>query len=78
MAQDPSEPSRLLVERRILFELPEVITLASQMNATLTGKIVERGELGSRPHKFVWYNCEASDFETITRGKVVGPARGRG
>lgn len=39
-----------------MFELPEYITLASQMNETLMGKKIKRGVLGNAPHKFVWYN----------------------
>lgn len=39
-----------------LFELPEYTTLARQMNETLPGKIIQQGNLGNSPHKFVWYN----------------------
>jgi len=34
-----------------MFELPECLTLARQMNDTLKGKIIQRGELGNSPHK---------------------------
>ena len=39
-----------------MFELPEYTTLARQMNESMTGKIIQKGELGNSPHKFVWYN----------------------
>jgi len=39
-----------------MFELPEVVTLARQINEILTGKIIRTGSLGNSPHKFVWYN----------------------
>ena len=39
-----------------MFELPEFVTLARQINETLAGKIVRSGALGNSPHKFVWYN----------------------
>ena len=39
-----------------MFELPEFVTLARQMNDTLRGKTIRRGQLGNSPHKFVWYN----------------------
>jgi predicted PolB exonuclease-like 3'-5' exonuclease len=39
-----------------MFELPEMITLAGQMNEALKGKTILRGQLGNSPHKFVWYN----------------------
>jgi formamidopyrimidine-DNA glycosylase len=61
-----------------MFELPEYTTLAHQMNETLTGKTIQRGTLGNSPHKFVWYNRTHEEFERLTRGKRVGPARVRG
>lgn len=61
-----------------MFELPEYTTLSRQMNATLTGKTVQRGTLGNSPHKFVWYNRKPEEFEDLTRGKRVGLARVRG
>lgn len=61
-----------------MFELPEFVTLAAQMNNALTGKVIQRGCLGNSPHKFVWYNKSHDEFERLTRGKIVGEARARG
>ena len=61
-----------------MFEIPECITLARQMNETLRGKTVERGHLGNSPHKFVWYNRKPAEFERLTKGKKVGAAVARG
>ena len=61
-----------------MFELPEFVTLARQMNDTLTGKVIARGNLGNSPHKFVWYNRSHDEFETLTKGKAVGAAQARG
>jgi formamidopyrimidine-DNA glycosylase len=61
-----------------MFELPEYTTLARQMNEMLAGKNIQRGTLGNSPHKFVWYNRKPEEFEKLTRGKHVGPARVRG
>lgn len=61
-----------------MFELPEVLILARQINDTLQGKIVRRGQLGSSPHKFVWYNRTHTEFEALTAGKNVGNASARG
>lgn len=61
-----------------MFELPEYLTLANQMNATLTGKTVLKGNLGNSPHKFVWYNRSQAEFEQLTIGKTVGEARVKG
>lgn len=61
-----------------MFELPELVILAKQINESLQGKTVLKGGLGNSPHKFVWYNHSPEDFEALTRGKVVGQASARG
>ncbi|MFO7650598.1 MAG: DNA-formamidopyrimidine glycosylase family protein [bacterium] len=61
-----------------MFELPECLNFARQMNKTLHGKTVARGQLGNSPHKFVWYNRKPAEFEKLTRGKRVGKAVIRG
>ena len=61
-----------------MFELPEYTVLAQQMNATLTGKVIQQGQLGNSPHKFVWYNCSPEEFTALTAGKRIGPARVQG
>jgi formamidopyrimidine-DNA glycosylase len=61
-----------------MFELPECLTLAAQMGATLRDKVVARGLLGNTPHKFVWYNRTHREFERLARGKRVGKAWARG
>jgi formamidopyrimidine-DNA glycosylase len=61
-----------------MFELPEYATFARQMNASLSGKVVQQGSLGNTPHKFVWYNRTAEEFSTLTAGKSIGCAGSRG
>jgi formamidopyrimidine-DNA glycosylase len=61
-----------------MFELPELITLASQVNRTLKGKAIAEGRLGNSPHKFVWYNRKPEEFAQLTHGKTVGEARTKG
>jgi formamidopyrimidine-DNA glycosylase len=61
-----------------MFELPEFVTLARQMNETLVGKKIRRGSLGNSPHKFVWHNRTPEEFVQLTGGKTVGRARTRG
>jgi formamidopyrimidine-DNA glycosylase len=61
-----------------MFELPEFVILAKQMNDTLKGKTIQRGRLGNSPHKFVWYNRSHDEFERLTKGKTVGEARAKG
>jgi len=61
-----------------MFELPEFITLARQINEAVAGKTAERGALGNSPHKFVWYNRRHDEFAGLTAGKRVGLASSRG
>lgn len=61
-----------------MFELPEFITLACQLNETVAGKMIERGSLGNSPHKFVWHNCTPDEFVSLTSGKLIGQATARG
>lgn len=61
-----------------MFELPEILTIANQINKTIKGKIIKKGVLGNSPHKFVWYNKKHSEFEKLVRGKKIGKARAQG
>jgi formamidopyrimidine-DNA glycosylase len=61
-----------------MFELPEFVTLTMQMNDTLKGKTIRRGQLGNSPHKFVWYNRSHDEFEQLTKDKTVGEAQAKG
>jgi formamidopyrimidine-DNA glycosylase len=61
-----------------MFELPEFVVLAEQINESLKGSIVRKGSLGNSPHKFVWYNRRPLEFEKLTRGRKIGRAQARG
>jgi formamidopyrimidine-DNA glycosylase len=61
-----------------MFELPEFVTLAHQINQTVTGKVIHSGALGNSPHKFVWYNRSHEEFAELTEGKIVGQTTTRG
>ncbi len=61
-----------------MFELPEFVTLAKQMNETLTGKTIKEGIRGNTPHKFVWYNRTPDEFSILTHSKTVGKTSARG
>ncbi len=61
-----------------MFELPEIVTLAAQLGATLTSRTVVQGSLGNRRHKFVWYDRSPEEFARLVRGRRVGVAHGRG
>ena len=61
-----------------MFELPEFVTLARQINETVAGKVIRSGALGNSPHKFVWYNRTHDEFAELTQGKTVGKATAKG
>jgi formamidopyrimidine-DNA glycosylase len=61
-----------------MFELPEFVTLAKQINGTLKGKAIQRGQLGNSPHKFVWYNRSHEESDRLTKRKTIGEARAKG
>ncbi len=61
-----------------MFELPEIATLAQQMNLTIRGKITAAGQLGNSPHKFVWYNRSPQEFTELSQGRIVGEAKAKG
>lgn len=61
-----------------MFELPEYIILAAQMNETLQGKNIRHGQLGNKPHKFVWYNRSHEEFTQLTEGKTIGKPHAKG
>jgi len=61
-----------------VIELPEVLTLARQMNGELKGRKIASANRGNSPHKFAFYNLPAETFEEIPVGKTVGEVTGDG
>jgi formamidopyrimidine-DNA glycosylase len=61
-----------------MFELPEYVTLARQLNECVAGKTITSGRLGNSPHKFVWYNRTPEEFAHLTQNKILGQATVRG
>jgi formamidopyrimidine-DNA glycosylase len=61
-----------------MFELPEFVTLARQLNEVVQGRVVAQGSLGNVTHKFVWYNRTPGEFAALTRGRTVGRSSSRG
>jgi formamidopyrimidine-DNA glycosylase len=61
-----------------VFELPEYINLAEQINVSLAGKEILSGTLGNSPHKFVWYNRSPEKFAELCQGKTIGNAYCKG
>jgi len=61
-----------------MIELPEATVIARQITAELKGKKIESGIRGNSPHKFAFYNRSPEEYETILKGKTMGPATEQG
>jgi len=61
-----------------MIELPEAVTLASQINESLDGATIERVVAGHSPHKWAWFHGDPAGYDPILRGKAVGRAESHG
>ncbi len=61
-----------------MIEMPEAMTIAQQMNTTLTGKTFAHFTRGELTHKFLWLNKPAEEYDAFIAGKTVTGARGIG
>lgn len=55
-----------------MLELPEAVTLASQMKEAYGGKVITRAVAGYTPHKFAFYEGDPVDYPRLLEGKTVG------
>ncbi len=61
-----------------MIEMPEALTIAGQMDETLTGKTVSHFARGALVHKFLWLSKSAEDYDTFLAGKPVTGAKSYG
>lgn len=61
-----------------MIELPEAVTLATQINRTLTGKRIAKAVANQSPHKFAWYTGDPANYNSLLAGKTIGTASGSG
>jgi formamidopyrimidine-DNA glycosylase len=67
------------IERNIkMLEIPESITLANQVNKTMTGKIITSAVAASSPHKFAWYSGDPADYSNHLPGNSIISANPQG
>ncbi len=57
-----------------MIEMPEAVTIAQQMNETLTGKTIASFARGNLIHKFLWLNRPDEEYQAILTGKTVSGA----
>ena len=61
-----------------MIEMPEAVTLAQQMQASLVGKTFQHFSRGELTHKFLWLNKPAEEFDAILSGLPVTGASSYG
>jgi formamidopyrimidine-DNA glycosylase len=61
-----------------MLEMPEVVTIAQQMQATLTGKTFQRFSRGVLVHKFLWLSKTAEEYDAILSGRQISGASSYG
>ncbi|MBN2149448.1 MAG: hypothetical protein JW726_18815 [Anaerolineales bacterium] len=61
-----------------MIELPEAVTIASQMNEALAGKTFQSFARGSLQHKFLWLNRSDEALDAAITGKQVTGASSYG
>lgn len=57
-----------------MYELPEAVTAAQQINAVLTGRTVTRVTVNQSPHKFAFFHGDAEAYPTLLLGLTLDRA----
>ncbi len=56
-----------------MIEMPEAVTIAQQMQTTLTGKTFRHFSRGVLTHKFLWLSKPAEEYDSFLAGlKITG------
>jgi formamidopyrimidine-DNA glycosylase len=61
-----------------MLEMPEAVTIARQMQSTLTGKTIQHFTRGVLVHKFLWLSKPAEEYDAILSGVQVNGAESYG
>lgn len=61
-----------------MLELPEALTVARQINDTITGKRIVSVIAAYSPHKFTWYHGDPQNYHALLAGKTIDKANGYG
>ena len=61
-----------------MIEIPEALTLAEQINATIVGKRITNVTAAGTPHKFAWYYGDPLKYHELLSGKKITNANGAG
>lgn len=61
-----------------MLEIPESLTIASQLNAAVRGKRIAGAEAEYTKHGFAWYEGDPGEYGEKMTGQIFGDARGIG
>jgi len=61
-----------------MLEMPETVTIARQMQATLTGKTIQHFARGTLTHKFLWLSKPAEEYDAILADLPISGASSYG
>ena len=61
-----------------MLEMPEAVTIARQLQETLTGKTIQHFSRGALVHKFLWLSNPAEEYNAILSGMQVTGASSYG
>lgn len=61
-----------------MMELPEAVTIAGQINKTISGKRISGVTVSHTPHKLAWYYGEPRKYPELLIGKTIGRADAHG
>lgn len=53
-----------------MLELPEILTLTSQLKAAAAGKTVRRVLPPTKVHKFCWFSGDPASYDAAPRGRL--------
>lgn len=53
-----------------MLELPEILTLTSQLKAAAAGKTVRRVLPPTKVHKFCWFSGDPASYDAALRGRL--------
>lgn len=61
-----------------MLEIPEAVTISTQVQEVLSGKRIARVVAAQSPHKFAWYHEDPALYATLLQGKSVDRAQSAG
>jgi formamidopyrimidine-DNA glycosylase len=61
-----------------MMELPEALTIAGQINKTISGKRISGITVSHTPHKLAWYYGDRQKYRELLVGKTIGGAEAHG